>query len=186
MPRPLAGRDQTCGIDVLGFVPTVGRAAFQLLDRGVQLLGWTSREVGAQVARLHDSQTSAGSHEEPCLAECFRGLGGESVRGRVPGGRRPAHHAYDVPSIRDRGGDVGAHSLLDALVVNDLGDGFLDILRRDAARFDVSGETGVEALHRRARLIAGHELVDRIKAVSARGVQPAAAQQRGNLLASHR
>jgi hypothetical protein len=47
------------------------------------------------------------------------------------------------------------------LVVNDLGDGFLDILRRDAARFDVSGEAGVEALHGRVRLIAGHDFVDR-------------------------
>ena len=88
--------------------------------------------------------------------------------------------------LGDGGRDIGAHGLVDALVVNDLGDRFVDIGRRDAGRFDVSGEAGVETLHRRVRPVAGHELLDRVEAVAARGVQPAAAQQSGNLLAGHR
>jgi hypothetical protein len=75
--------------------------------------------------------------------------------------------------------------VVDTLVVNDLGDGFVDIDGRDTGRLDVSGEAGVEALHRRVRPVAGHEFVDRVEAVAARGVQPAAAQESGDLLASH-
>ena len=152
----------------------------------MQFLVWTSGEVGAQVPRLHNPQASTGGHEEPSLADRLRRCSRQSIGGRIPRGRRPTHDTDDVASLGDRGRDVGAHSLVDALVVNDLGDCFVDIFGWNAARLDVSGETGVEAPHRRVRLIAGHELVDRIEAVPARAVQPAAAQQRGNLLASHR
>ena len=181
-----AGGDHARRVDVLGFVSPVGRAAIELIDGRVQLVVWTSREIGAQVARLHDSQASARGHEEPCLAERLRGLSGESVGGCVSGRRGPAHDAGDVPTAGDGGRDVGAHGLVDALVVNDLGDGFVDIGGRDTGRLDVSGDAGVKALHRRVRPVAGHQLVDRVEAVAARGVQPAAAQQSGNLLAGHR
>jgi hypothetical protein len=157
----LAGGDQACDVEVLGFVSKVDWQAFELVDRGVQLLGWTSGEVGAQVPRLHDSQASTGSHEEPSLADRLRRCSRESIGGRIPRGRRPTHDTDDVPSLGDRRGDVGAHSLLDALVMNDLGDCLVYISGRNAARLHVSRETGVEALHRHVRLIAGHELVDR-------------------------
>jgi hypothetical protein len=168
-----AGCDQPCSVEILRFVPTVGRPARPVLDCRVQLLGGTSGEVGPQVARFHDPQTAACRHQETCLAEGFRRLSGESVGGRVSRRRRSAHHAGDVPSLGDRGRDIGAHGPVDALVVNDLSDGLVDIFRRDPRRFDVSGEAGIETLHRSVRPIAGNELIDRVEAVTTRRVQPA-------------
>ena len=181
-----AGGDHARGVDVLGFVSPVDRAAFEVIDGGVQLIVWTSREIGAQVAGLHDPQASARGHQEPGFAERLRGVSGEPVGGCVSGRRGPTHDAGDVPSAGDGGRDEGAHGLVDALVVNDLGDGFLDIGGRDAGGLDVRGDAGVEALHRGVRQVARHQLVDRVEPVAGRGVQPAAAQQRGDVLAGHR
>ncbi|HEY6395926.1 MAG TPA: hypothetical protein VIX82_00585 [Solirubrobacteraceae bacterium] len=75
---------------------------------------------------------------------------------------------------------------VDALVVNDLGDGFVDIVRRDAGRLDVGSEPGVQVLHGCIRSIAGHELIHGVEPVATRGEQPAAAQCTGDLAATHR
>jgi hypothetical protein len=79
-----------------------------------------------------------------------------------------------------------AHGRVDALVVNNLGDGFVDICRRDAGRLDVGSEPGIQALHRCVRSMAGHELIHRVKAVAARREQPAATEHVGDVSSGHR
>jgi hypothetical protein len=51
-----------------------------------------------------------------------------------------------MPIAGERRRDEGAHGRVDALVVNNLGDGFVDVCRRDAGRLDAGSEPGIQAL----------------------------------------